>query len=204
MNSPVYPKESRLALTMSRRILLYFLASCIQMIYIPTSNQVSGGLEPKLPIDIFPLLPLWVLPYMLCYVLWFASLTWILLKAEDQQFRSFIAACILTFALGASTFIFFPTYVKPAPISGNGLFSSLPRVFHEQTGRYAALPSGHVYITTLLALFISHWYPRYRWIWITILIIVSLSTLLPDSTIFSMCWADILLRLQDIILDSGG
>jgi membrane-associated phospholipid phosphatase len=50
-------------------------------------------------------------------------------------------------------------------------------MIHEHWGRYDAFPSGHIYITTLLALFFSHWYPRQKLAWILILVIVSLSTL---------------------------
>jgi membrane-associated phospholipid phosphatase len=147
------------------------------MIYIPTSNRVSGGIEPKLAIDVFPVWPIWVLPYVLCYILWLSSITWIIFKMEDRDFRSFLAACMLTFAIGASTFVFFPTYVKPATFVGSDIFTTLLRTIHETWGRYAAFPSGHVYITTLLALFFSRWYPPYKGVWILILIIVSLSTL---------------------------
>ena len=147
------------------------------MIYIPTSNQVTGGIEPKLSIDIFPIWTVWVLPYVSCYILWLTGFAWIIFKTEDQKFRSFLAACLLTFGLSALTFIFFPTYVKAVPLQGNDFFTLLLRIFHEQTGRYAALPSGHVYITTLLVLFFARWYRRYRFLWILILSIVSLSTL---------------------------
>lgn len=147
------------------------------MIYIPTSNRVTGGLEPKLPIDIFPIWTIWVLPYVLCYLLWFASFAWVIFKADDRQFRSFVAGCMLTFTLGVLTFIFFPTYVKPVALQGNDIFTSLLRIFHEQAGRYAALPSGHVYITTLLVLFFGRWFPRSRLLWTVVLLIVSLSTL---------------------------
>jgi membrane-associated phospholipid phosphatase len=160
-----------------KRFLLVLLACCIQMIYIPTSNRITGGLEPKLPIDIFPIWTIWVLPYVLCYLLWFASFAWIIFKADDRQFRSFLAGCMLTFTLGALTFIFFPTYVKPVALQGNDIFTSLLRIFHEQVGRYAALPSGHVYITTFLVLFFGRWFPRSRFLWILVLLIVSLSTL---------------------------
>jgi membrane-associated phospholipid phosphatase len=51
------------------------------------------------------------------------------------------------------------------------------RIMHEHWGRYDAFPSGHVYITTLLALFFSRWYPRYKLLWSVILGVVSLSTL---------------------------
>lgn len=181
MTSPSYPvatsKGNEPALTFGRRILFVFLVCCIQMIYIPTSSRVAGGIEPKLSIDIFPLWSIWVLPYILCYVLWLASIAWIIFKMEDRLFRSFIAACMLTFGLGALTFIFFPTYVKAATFAGNDIFTALLRFIHENWGRYDAFPSGHVYITTLLALFFGRWYPRQKLLWIMILAIVSLSTL---------------------------
>jgi membrane-associated phospholipid phosphatase len=181
VNSQAYPIEttsrSRFTPTLSRRLLLVLLACCIQMVYIPTSNRTAGGIAPRLPIDIFPIWPMWVLPYVLCYILWFAGIAWIVFKADERQFRSFIAGCMLTFALGALTFLFFPTYVEQASLTGGDVFTLLLRTIHEDWGRYAALPSGHVYITTLLALFYGRWYPPYRFLWILILVIVSLSTL---------------------------
>ena len=51
------------------------------------------------------------------------------------------------------------------------------RGIHESWGRYSALPSGHVYITTLLALLFTRWYPRLRTPWTLIVVTVSLSTL---------------------------
>lgn len=181
MSSPSYPIEAvsrkGSGLTLNKRVLLVFLACCIQAIYIPTSNQVSGGIEPKLPIDIFPIWSIWVLPYVLCYILWLASLVWVILKVEDRSFYAFVAACMLTFAIGTSTFIFFPTYIKAATLVGNDIFTSLLRFIHENWGRYDAFPSGHVYITTLLTLFFGRWYPRWKPVWILTLVIVSLSTL---------------------------
>lgn len=181
MSSRAYPIEttdrSRFNPTLNKRLLLVLLACCIQMVYIPTSNRTAGGIEPRLPIDIFPIWPIWVLPYVLCYILWFAGIAWIVYKSNDLQFRSFIAACMLTFALGAFTFLFFPTYVEPARLTGGDVFTVILRTIHEEWGRYAALPSGHVYITTLLALFYGRWYPHHKFLWILILVIVSLSTL---------------------------
>jgi membrane-associated phospholipid phosphatase len=181
VTSPTFPVErarkNESTLTLGKRVLWVFLACCIQMIYIPTSNRIAGGMEPKLSIDIFPIWPIWVLPYVFCYLFWFASLAWILLKVEDQWFRSFIAGCMLTFAIGAAIFIFFPTYVRPAILEGNDIFTVLLRMIHEIWGRYDAFPSGHVYITTLLTLFFNRWYPRRKMLWIFIVIIVSLSTL---------------------------
>jgi len=181
LGKPVYSMEKSKrkpsALPLNKRLLLALLPCCVQMVYIPASNQITGGMEPKLPLDVFPVWPIWVLPYVSCYLLWFASFAWVIFRTEAQQFRSFLAACLFTFGLGALTFIFFPTYVKPVPLQGNDIFTFLLRIFHEQAGRYAALPSGHVYITTLIALFFARWYPRYRFLWSLIPIIVSFSTL---------------------------
>jgi membrane-associated phospholipid phosphatase len=181
VSSPAYPVEKlkgyKVSLTVDKRILLFLLVYCIQLIYIPTSERTSGGIEPKLSIDIFPIWPIWVLPYVLCYILWLASLIWIILKTDDRWFRGFIAACFFTFTFGVTIFIFFSTYVEPASLSGNDIFTLLLRMMHETWGRYDAFPSGHIYCTTLLTLFFSRWQPRKKWLWILILVIVSFSTL---------------------------
>jgi len=166
-----------LALTLGKRVLLVLLVVGIEMIYMPTSDRLTGGIEPKLPIDIFPIWSIWVLPYVLCFALWVFSFAWITLKMEDRLFRAFIVACALTFSIGISTYIFFPTYAKAAHLEGNDIFTVLLRFIHENWGRYNAFPSGHIYITTLLALFFSRWYPRSKSLWVVIVVVVALSTL---------------------------
>lgn len=164
-------------LSLGKRFLLIILICCIQMIYIPTSSRTVGGFEPKLPIDIFPIWAVWVLPYILCYLVWLFSFLWAIYKMEDQLFRALIAAFILTCTVSVSMFILVPTYVSQATIEGSDIFTILLRYIHENWGRYDAFPSGHIYITTLLALFYSRWYPRHKVLSILILTIVSLSTL---------------------------
>lgn len=180
MASSAHPEQTTNeseSLTSGKRILFFVLVICIQVIYIPTSSRSSGGVEPVLPIDIFPIWSIWVIPYLLCYLLWFLGGIWIVLKMEDRLFRAFIMACLLTFTFGVSTFVFFPTYVKPGVFAGNDIFTLLLRIIHEDLGRYDAFPSGHIYITTLMASFFTRWYPRRKLLWISILVIVALSTL---------------------------
>lgn len=160
-----------------QRFHLILLITGIQLIYIPTSERLTGGIEPRLPIDAFPILPVWVLPYVSCYPLWLFGLIWATLKMDDCMFRAFIAATLLTFTFAVSVFVFVPTYVREATIHGDDLFTKLLRFIHEDWGRYNALPSGHIYITALLAWFYSRWYPHLTKVWILILVIVSLSTL---------------------------
>jgi membrane-associated phospholipid phosphatase len=164
-------------LSIGKRLLWIALIWAIQLIYLPTSELLSGGIEPKLPIDIFPIWPVWVVPYVLCYPLWFAGFAWAALRMSDRMFRAFAVAFLVTCSVSIAIFFIFPTYVPPAAVNGSDIFASLLRFFHEGTGRYNALPSGHIYITALLAFFYSLWYRRYSSLWWFILVIVSLSTL---------------------------
>lgn len=169
--------RSQQALAIGTRVLLIALVWCVQLLYVPTSHQKFGGIQPRLPIDVFPTWSVWVLPYVLCYPFWLAGAVWAIFKMNDRLFRSMIAAFLLTCTTSISIYIFFPTYVKAQVIKGNDIFSTLLRFIHQNGGRYNAFPSGHVYITALLAFFYNRWYPHHKAWWISIPFIVSLSTL---------------------------
>lgn len=169
--------EMENTLSLGKRLLWVVLIWAVQLAYIPTSERQSGGIQPRLPIDIFPLWPIWVVPYVLCYPLWFAAFAWAVFKMNDRMFRAFTVAFLFTCSISVAIFLLFPTYVPAARLTGIDLFTSTLRLLHEDAGRYDALPSAHIYITALLAFFYSLWYPRYRSIWILILVIVSFSTL---------------------------
>src|SRR5215216_6723854 len=144
------------------RFLMILLVVAVQMIYVPTSNRLTGGIEPKLPIDIFPTWAVWVLPYILCYPLWLAAIVWAVFKMEDRLFHSFVVASLVTCTIASLIFIFFPTYVSALTFHDQDVFTAILRYIHESGARYDAFPSGHVYLTTLLALFYNRWYPRYK------------------------------------------
>jgi membrane-associated phospholipid phosphatase len=164
-------------LSIGTRLLLVVLVWCVQSFYIPTSNRTFGGIEPKLPIDVFPVWAIWVVPYVLCYLVWISMTFWAVFKMDDHLFRSLIAAGLITCSLAVSTFIFFPTYVRAEHIPGSDFPSRLLNFIHQNSGRYNAFPSGHVYITVLLALFYNRWYPGRKFYWILIPVIISFSTL---------------------------
>jgi membrane-associated phospholipid phosphatase len=164
-------------LAIGTRLLLFGLVWCLQLIYIPTSNRIFGGIEPKLPIDVFPIWAIWVLPYVLCYPLWFSGITWAIFKMEDRLFRSLVAALLVTSTISMLIYIFFPTYVRESTFHETDIFTTMLRYIHEKAGRYDAFPSGHIYLTVLLALFYNRWYPRYKFYWILIPVMVGFSTL---------------------------
>jgi len=162
---------------LSKRFLWILAPVAVQCIYFPTSQAASGGFAPKLPIDVFPVYPVWVVPYYFTYLVWSFGVIWMLTKADDRQFREVIAAALFTTSVGALAFIFFPTYIELPAIPGTDVFSVLLRAVQVAGGTHAALPSAHNYGTMLAAAFAIHFRPRWRWLWIAILVTVALSTL---------------------------
>jgi len=165
-------------LSFPKRLGLFLGAWAIQMIYVPTSQWLTGGIAPKISLDaLIPISPIWVVPYMLCHPLWFTAFFYAAWKMEEKLYRGFLAACYLTFSVGMLIYVSFPTFVEPQILPGKDSFSTLLRMVQFADGDYDALPSGHIYITTLLALFFSKWHSRLRVLWFSLLIVISLSTL---------------------------
>ncbi|MEW6285083.1 MAG: phosphatase PAP2 family protein [Chloroflexota bacterium] len=166
---------------LKRRMLLMLWVLLIQAIYTPTSLWMEGGIAPKLPIDVFPLWTVWVIPYVLCYPLWIGALVWLVWKADDDQFHTAIAALFFTCSLGVSVYLLFPTYVILPELHGTDLLTNLLRAIQAAGGDHDALPSAHVYITVVLALLYRGWYPQYGRLWTGIVFIVALSTLFTQQ-----------------------
>ena len=164
-------------ISLLKRIGWMLAVIAIQFIYFPTSQATSGGIAPKLPIDAIPVHPTWVVPYTLCYPFWLACIIWVLLKLEDGDFRAFAAAALFTVGIGNLIFILFPTYVNLPTIPGNDIFARLLRTVQVAGGTHAALPSAHNFLTMLFCATLVHLYPRYRWLWVGIVVTVALSTL---------------------------
>jgi membrane-associated phospholipid phosphatase len=162
---------------LKKRILLMLAAFAIQSIYTPTSLLLEGGIEPKLPWDVFPLQVVWVIPYTLCYPLWACSIAWLIRKMDERLFRATIAGFFFTFSLGALIYILFPTYVVHPAVAGDDILSKLLLLLITMGGDHDALPSAHIYLSVILALFYGKWYPKYRWLWACIVIIIAFSTL---------------------------
>jgi membrane-associated phospholipid phosphatase len=161
----------------SKRLVWVLVAVAIQCIYVPTSQATSGGVLPKLSIDVFPVYPIWVVPYYFTFVVWLFGLYWAIFQLDDRSFRAALAGGLLVASVGAATFIIFPTYIELPTITGTDIFSQLLRMVQVAGGTHAALPSAHNYVTMLIAAFACRLYPKRAWLWITILASIALSTL---------------------------
>ncbi len=164
-------------ISLLKRMGWMLLVIAIQFIYFPTSQATSGGIAPKLPLDAIPVYPVWIVPYVLCYPFWLFGIVWAILKLGDRDFRAFTAAALFTVGIGNLTFLVFPTYVDLPVITGDDVFSTLLRAIQIAGGTHAALPSAHNFITMLLCASAARLYPRLRWLWTGIVVIVALSTL---------------------------
>lgn len=164
-------------LTLKKRIALVSIPVFLQLLYLPTSRYLTGGIEPKIAWDIIPIWPIWVVPYMMVWPIWIAAYTWAAFNMQGRLFRIAVVSATFTIGVGMTIFMLYPTYVTRTILVGNDFFTNALRTVYANDGSYDAAPSGHVYMTTLLALFYSLWYPRQKWIWMSILVIVCLSTL---------------------------
>ncbi len=166
---------------LKRRLLIISVALLIQFNYSIATRVLTGGIIPKLPIDIFPLSTIWVIPYALWYLFILLAGAWLILKSDGRLFRAFAAGFILTCTLGVLTFYLFPTYIIDPELPGSDIFSKTLLFLQSMDGDYAAFPSAHIYVTVILALFFDKWFPRYRWLWLFIYIVIALSTLFTQQ-----------------------
>ncbi|HRJ43187.1 MAG: phosphatase PAP2 family protein [Caldilineaceae bacterium] len=174
-------------LTLTRRIGLYALVFAIQSLYMPLNHGLQEGVIFNTRWDAYiPLWPLWVVPYALYWPLWLAAYAWAALRMEEKLYRALIVASVLATATAISTFALYPTYVIRPALVGTDWATEWMRILYATDGVFNAFPSGHVYLTTVLALFFSLWHPRWRWVWAGFVVVVILSTLftaqhyLPD------------------------
>jgi membrane-associated phospholipid phosphatase len=163
---------------MKYRLRMIVLVAGVASLYFPLNRTLTGGFNLSTPLDAWiPLWPVWVVPYLLCLPAWAGGLVWAAWKMDERLFRSFVSAGL--FVLLSATFFYyvFPTYVRRPTVTGNSWAVQLLELVYHNDKAYNAFPSGHVYQTALLSLFYNRLYPCHQWFWISIVVIVALSTL---------------------------
>jgi hypothetical protein len=170
-----------------KRLVWCALLFGIQSLYFPLNRFLEGGIEFKTALDDYvPLWPIWVLPYTLICVWWIAAHLWAAWRMEERLYEAFFIASAFASVSALTIFAVFPTYVIRPAISAMDWASRLLNWVYTNDYMYNAFPSGHVYITTLIALFWSHWFPAWRWSLAATVLMVILATLftrqhyLPD------------------------
>ena len=170
-----------------KRLIWCAIVFGIQALYFPLNRLSQGGIEFKTVFDDhIPLWSIWVLPYGLVYGWWLVACIWALWRMDERLYEAFFIASAFVSVCAMTVFTLFPTYVvRPALPPGDWPTQILSFIYSRDHA-YNAFPSGHVYVTTLIALFWSRWFPKWRWLWVLTVIVIALSTLfthqhyLPD------------------------
>lgn len=110
------------------------------------------------------------------------------------RLETFTLALLIMTLSSYLVYILYPTYVNRPDLAGEGLLVDLIRFIYGNDQPYNALPSGHTYNTTLIAIFWWYWKPRWRWLWFATVPVVILSTLFTKQhylldPVFGMIWA---------------
>lgn len=151
----------------------------VELLYFPINRLAQGGMSTRWPAldDLIPLWPAWVVPYLLSVVWWNGCFVWAAWKMGEANWRALVRGAIVVMLSSYLVYLVWPTYVVRQPVPGDGWAAELLRAVYAHDRTYNALPSGHTYSAVLIALFWSHWLPRWRWLWIGSAAVVILSTL---------------------------
>lgn len=170
-----------------KRLIWCAIVFGIQALYFPLNQFLRGGVEFKTALDNFvPLWPVWVVPYMLICGWWVIAGFWAVWRMEERLYEAFFIASAFVSVSAMTIFTLFPTYVLRPDLSAGDWPTQILGWIYSSDHAYNAFPSGHVYVTTLIALFWTRWFPRWRWLWAATVVIVVLATLfthqhyLPD------------------------
>ncbi|MFZ1755353.1 MAG: phosphatase PAP2 family protein [Caldilineaceae bacterium] len=161
-----------------QRVGLYVLVFAIQSLYLPLNHGLKEGTILDTRWDVYiPVWAIWIVPYAIAWPLWLAGYAWAVLRMPEKLYHALIAASVLATATAISTFALFPTYVVRPVLTGSDWATQWLRLLYATDGVFNAFPSGHVYLTTIMALFWSRWLPRWRWVWLGFALVIALSTL---------------------------
>jgi membrane-associated phospholipid phosphatase len=177
--NPTPPQEpARDDMTPGMRLAWLIVLFLVQSLYFPINRSIQGGVVLATPWDAsIPLWPVWVIPYLLSLVWWAGCFVWAAWKMEDGLYRAFVTSLIVVMVASYVVYVLYPTYIVRPSLQGNDWLTNLVRLLYENDRVNNAFPSGHTYTTVLIALFWWRWYPRQRWLWATIAVVVLLSTL---------------------------
>jgi len=162
----VFVRHRSLFMNNLKRLIWCAIVCGTQALYFPLNRFLEGGVEFKTVFDDYmPLWPIWVVPHALICGWWVVACIWAIWRMEERLYEAFFIASALISVTGLTIFAVFPTYVVRPTLSATDWSTQLLNWIYTKDHMYNAFPSGHVFITTLIALFWSHWFPQWRWLW---------------------------------------
>lgn len=161
-----------------RRLLMLAVIYAVQSLYLPTNKLLSGGIAPAIPLDAsIPVWPTWTPVYLFWIPFWILAVAFSAWKMDDRLFKALFISLLAAILTALTIFVAFPTYVIRPEITGSGWAAEMLRGLYRTDGIYNALPSGHMYIITLIALYWAHWNRRTQPLMAALVVLIGLSTL---------------------------
>jgi membrane-associated phospholipid phosphatase len=177
----------RHTMTPKTRLAWLIAVFVVECLYVPINRIMQGGVVLAIPWDrFFPLWPIWAIPYLLSLAWWAGCFIWAAWRMEDDLYQAFVFSLLTVMLVSYVVYIVYPTYVVRPSVHGDDWLNQMIAFLYLNDRANNAFPSGHAYNTVLIALFWWRWLPRQRWLWLTITVVVLLSTLytrqhnLPD------------------------
>jgi len=165
-------------MALSKRYLYLLISLALLCLYFPINRLMGGGLNLETTLDTYiPILPVFSIPYLLFIPFWIFALVWSTWKMEKRLFKSFMIALISVISTSMIFYVIFPTYVDRTLQTGKDWPTVILNSIYSHDKAYNAFPSNHVYMTTLIALFWSRWFPHFKWALAGSVILVVLSIL---------------------------
>ncbi len=169
-------------MTFAKRFLWLLLFLLVCALYIPLNKLLTTGYNLKTALDAYiPLVPLFTVPYLLFIPYWIAAFLFAAWKMDDRMFRALMIGSVGAAAVATLTYFLFPTYTARPAIGAAGWSASLLKLVYSNDNVFNAFPSGHALYTTLVALFVSTWRPKWSLALNGTVVLVVLATLLTGQ-----------------------
>ena len=167
---------------MKKKILIIIVVISSMFLYIPVNRLMTGGYNTEISFDQYiPLIPIFVVPYLLGIIFWFFSIIFINLKGSPKAVRQFNLMIISAGILSVLIYIFVPTFIIRPEVASSDVFSAILNLVYANDRVYNAAPSGHTFYTVICFLNLYKLLPNQRVLWAIISILIISSTVLTKQ-----------------------
>ncbi len=169
-------------MTSSKRFILLLALLFTSILYFPLNRLLTTGYNLKTVLDAYiPIVPIFAIPYLLFIPYWILAFLIAAWKMDARMFRAFMIGSIGATIVATLTYFLFPTYTARPTIQVSGWSVDLLNLVYSNDHVFNAFPSGHALYTTLIALFVSTWRPKWT-LWLNgSVVLVTLATLLTGQ-----------------------
>lgn len=143
---------------------------------------MSGGYNTVSDVDQYiPLMPIFVVPYLLGILFWIFTIIYINIKAKKKAAQFFNLVFVSAGILSVLIYVFVPTFVSRPEITNVDLFSTILNFVYANDKVYNAAPSGHTFYTIICFLGLNKLAPKLTLVWSIISILIISSTVLTKQ-----------------------